>query len=248
MKKNRIFHKVEHRPWPPPIASWVMAQQWHDLLFAHWPTSADLLRAHIPTGLELDTFEGTAWLAVVPFRMEGIRLRYAPAVPGTSSFPELNVRTYVKRDGKPGVWFFSLDAASALAVAVARAWFRLPYFRANMRCEERLGWIAYQSERTHRHAPSARLIGKYRGVGEPFRAPQGSLEHFLIERYCLYSAMPNGQLLRGEIHHAPWDLQPAEAEFEENSMVSHLFGPLVERPLLHFARRQDVVAWAPQFV
>jgi uncharacterized protein YqjF (DUF2071 family) len=243
---KQILQKVGHRPWPLPTSSWVMAQQWHDLLFAHWPVAEEILRGHIPLGLELDTFEGAAWLAIVPFRMEGVRLRFAPALPGTSSFPELNVRTYVKRDGKPGVWFFSLDAANALAVAVARAWFHLPYFRADMTCEEREGWIEYQSARTHPGAPPAKLTGRYRGFGDTFRAAPGSLEQFLIERYCLYSAKPNGEILRGEIHHSAWDLQLAEAELTENSMGSEFFAPLHGAPLLHFARRQEVVAWAPQ--
>ena len=225
-----------------------MAQQWHDLLFAHWPVDAGKLRSHVPSGLEIDTYNGQAWLAVVPFRMEGVRLRFVPTVPGTSRFPELNVRTYVKHGDKPGVWFFSLDAASALAVAVARAWFHLPYFRARMRCEEQSGWIEYESERTGRGSSPARLAGKYRGTGKTFNAMKGSLEHFLMERYCLYSAKPGGQLMRGEIHHPAWELQMAEADFSENSMAREFFGTMPAAPLLHFSRRQEVVAWAPEVI
>ncbi len=131
-----ILDQVSHRPWPLPNGPWVMEQQWHDLLFAHWRVDEGLLRQHVHLGLEIDTYQGQAWLGVVPFRMEGVRLRYAPAIPGTSRFPELNVRTYVKHGEKAGVWFLSLDAASRLAVTAARVWFHLPYFFARMSCDE----------------------------------------------------------------------------------------------------------------
>ena len=248
MAMENIFEQAGHRPWAIPSGSWVMALQWRDLLFAHWPVPQSTLRPHIPSGLELDTFKGQAWLAVVPFLMHGVRLRYAPAVPGTSEFPELNLRTYVKRDSKPGVWFFSLDAANSLAVTVARAWFQLPYFRARMRCEEQSGWMEYESERIHRGAPAAGFRGRYRGLGKTFQAKSGSLEHFLIERYCLYSATTKGHLLRGEIHHPPWELQLAEAQIEDNTIADQLISPLPAKPLLHFSRQQDVAAWAPQVV
>src|SRR5262245_39338566 len=127
---RKILDRIAHRPWPQPDGPWVMAQTWHDLLFAHWRIDSALLRPQIPSALEIDTFDGEAWIAVVPFRMSGVRLRMAPQVPGLSAFPEVNVRTYVKADGKPGVWFFSLDATNAVAVAAARLTFHLPYFRA----------------------------------------------------------------------------------------------------------------------
>jgi uncharacterized protein len=236
--------EIKHRPWPLRGGRWVMAQRWHDLLFAHWPIGADALRANIPRRLEIDTFDGQAWVGVVPFRMSGVRLRGTPALPWLSAFPELNVRTYVVAEGKPGVWFFSLDAGNPLAVAVARAWFHLPYFRAHMECEERDGWINYGSERTHRGAPRARLAGRYQPLGARFQPQRGTLEHFLTERYCLYAQDARGQLYRGEIHHPPWKLQTAEAEFSANEMASACGIELPARqPLLHFARRQDVVNW-----
>jgi uncharacterized protein YqjF (DUF2071 family) len=239
----QIFDKVSHRPWPLPSGRWVMEQRWHDLLFAHWRVEKELLRQHVPSGLEIDTYQGQAWLGVVPFRMEGVKLSYRPAIPGTSRFPELNVRTYVKHGEKAGVWFFSLDAASRLAVTVARAWFHLPYFFAGMSCVERDGWIEYASDRKQRGAPAAVLRGKYRPKGETFQAASGTLEQFLTERYCLYSADAEGNLKRGEIHHRPWNLQLAKAEISENSMTNRL-GLTLEAPeLLHFSRRQDVLVW-----
>jgi uncharacterized protein YqjF (DUF2071 family) len=239
--------EIAHRPWPLPSGNWVMAQIWHDLLFAHWPVSVEALRPHIPARLEVDTFGGQAWLGVVPFRMSGVRLRGTPSLPWLSAFPELNVRTYVLADGKSGVWFFSLDAANALAVAIARAWFHLPYFRARMSCVGNNGWIEYASERTHRGATSGVLQGRYRAIGKEFFAQPGTLEHFLTERYCLYTADGNGRIIRGEIHHAPWPLQLAEAELTKNSMAEAAgFSLPSTPPLLHFSKRQDVVVWQPR--
>lgn len=224
-----------------------MAQSWHDLLFAHWRVEEAALRRHVPANLEIDTYEGQAWLGVVPFRMSGVRLRGTPAVPWLSAFPELNVRTYVVADGKPGVWFFSLDAANKIAVAIARRWFHLPYFRARMSCEERNGWTEYRSGRAHRGAPCGVLYGRYRPAGATFCSKRGSLEHFLTERYCLYAADGTRQVLRGEIHHAPWPLQNAEAELTSNTMpeAAGIYVPPA-KPLLHFAKRQDVVVWRPR--
>ncbi len=234
-----------HRPWPQPQGPWVMAQSWHDLLFAHWPVDAAALRAKIPPQLEIDTFSGQAWMAVVPFRMSGVRLRWTPSLPWLSKFPELNVRTYVIAEGKPGVWFFSLDAGNFLAVAIARAWFHLPYFRARMSCEERGGWIHYKAARTHRAGREAILEGRYRAIGETFESRPGSMEHFLTERYCLYTADSEGRIIRGEIHHPPWKLQMAEVGFTKNTMCEAAGVSLPgQKPLLHFARRQDVVVWA----
>jgi uncharacterized protein YqjF (DUF2071 family) len=244
---NRILQQVEHRPWPLPRGPWIMAQSWHDLLFAHWPVEAAMLRPHIPPDLEIDTFDGHAWLGIVPFRMSGVRLRWTPALPGLSAFPELNVRTYVTAQKKPGVWFFSLDAANPIAVATARFSFHLPYFTAQMKCEEKNGWINYRSERTHRGAPAGIIEGRYRPVSDFFEAQPGSLDHFLTERYCLYSAASRERVYRGEIHHPPWRLQFAEAEFERNSMAEAAGLTLPkQKHLLQFARRQDMVAWAPQ--
>ena len=241
-----ILDRTAHRPWPLPTGRWIMAQSWHDLLFAHWAIDASVLRPHIPATLDIDTFKGQAWLGIVPFRMTGVRLRWTPALPWLSAFPELNVRTYVTAQDKPGVWFFSLDAANAVAVAAARLSFHLPYFRARMKCSEVDGWIQYQSERSHRGAPGAVFEARYEAGGHFFEARRGTLEHFLTERYCLYSAASEGRIYRGEIHHPPWLLQPAEAQFSRNLMAEAAGLALpAELPLLHFAKRQDMVAWAP---
>jgi uncharacterized protein YqjF (DUF2071 family) len=224
-----------------------MAQTWRDLLFAHWPLHPEALRQHLPAGLQLDTFDRQAWIGIVPFTITELRLRWLPPIPGLSSFPELNVRTYVTAEGKPGVWFFSLDAGNAVAVAAARAWFHLPYFRARMQSQERNGWIQYRSERSQAGASPATFEGNYRPIGAVFNAQPASLEYFLTERYCLYSSDSQGHLYRGEIHHPPWPLKLAEAKFTQNTMAEAAgFALPPQKPLLHFARRQHMVAWAPQ--
>src|SRR5882672_4339622 len=232
----------EHRPWPAPQSACSMRMTWSELLFAHWPVDAAQVRRRLPRGLELDTFDGRAWLGVVPFQMSDVALRGWPALPGLSRFPELNVRTYVTRGAKPGVWFFSLDAASALAVAVAKKWFYLPYFRARMRCAAQGDVVDYASERTHRGAPPAQFRARYGPVSAARHAERGTLEHWLIERYCLYTATPSGRILRGEIDHAPWSLHDARAEIEFDTMAraSEIEVPATA-PLLHFADTQRVV-------
>lgn len=237
---------VEHRPYPLPGLPWAMFMRWEDLLFAHWPVKPAMLRDQLPPGLELDTFEGEAWLGVVPFRMSGIRGRCMPRLPGAHAFAELNLRTYVRVGDKPGVWFFSLDAEHRLAVRVARLTFGLPYFDAAMSCEPEGDGIRYTSQRTHRGAKSADYRGVYRPTGPVYRTKPGNLDHWLTERYCLYAAKPGGRLKRGDIHHDPWPIQPAEAEFEINAMTEQIGVALPDvPPLLHFARTIDVVAWLP---
>lgn len=233
-----------NRPWLIPSSPWVMVQKWHDLLFMHWRVDPDQIRRLIPSGTELDTFDGSAWVGVVPFRMSGVRFRRTLPFPGTSAFPELNVRTYVTNDGKPGVWFFSLDAASALAVWAARRWFHLPYFRAQFALtKSEDGTVDYRSRRTHRDAPPADLRVSYKPSGEVFQAQPGSLEYFLTERYCLY-AFDGRRTFRGEIDHRPWPLQPAEAQIKVNTMAAASAIALPnEKPLLHFSRFQDVKIW-----
>ena len=221
-----------------------MFQSWHDLLFAHWPVPLTALRDLVPGCLEIDLLDGQAWVGVVPFRMTDVRLRRTPAMPWLSSFAELNVRTYVRVGDKRGVYFFSLDAANPLAVEVARRWFHLPYFNARMRCAGENGTISYQSTRTDKRGGSAELDVWYRPLEEPRARDVGSVEAWLTERYCLYTADKSGQLFCGDIHHRQWPLQQAEAEFSTNTMpaAAGIVLPEVD-PLLHFSKRLDVLIW-----
>lgn len=247
-------------PQPPPLpirqpvpasvpvrpGRWSLAMQWRDLLFAHWSVPADALTALLPRTspeLQLDTFEGRAWVGIVPFTMRGVHFRGWPPVPGTSAFPELNVRAYVTCNGRPGVWFFSLDAASRLAVRAARATFHLPYFDADMTVVPHEDGVAYASWRTHRGGGTAEFVGRYGPAGAEYRSTPGSLEHWLTERYRLFAADRAGRLFRGEIEHQPWPLQPARAEFSSVNLTRWMGLELPdEPPHLLFARKLNVRA------
>lgn len=220
-----------------------MAMRWHDVLFAHWPVRPHVLRPLIPSSLELDTFEGWAWIGIVPFTMSGVRLRYL-SERCSMAFPELNVRTYVKTPDRSGVWFFSLDATSRLAVRVARLWYGLPYYEAHMAVQSEGEAIQYHSTRTQRGASPAQFEARYQPLGTVSHAVPGTLEHWLTARYCLYVVDRRGRAGYGDIHHHPWPLQGAQAEIRRNTMLHPLGLALPgEQPLLHFARQLDVVAW-----
>lgn len=217
-----------------------MRQTWHDLLFAHWPVPQAMLRPLVPAQLELDQFGGQCWVGVVPFRMSGVTGRAMPALPGFSSFPEMNVRTYVTHGEKPGVYFFSLDAASLPAVCAARKFFHLPYFHAEMSCRNRGGEVLYSSQRLR---SPAEFRANYRPTAAARLREKGSLDNWLTERYCLYTAHRGG-VYRGEIHHHPWPLHPAEAEFETNTVAAAAGISLPDiKPSLLFARRLEVLIW-----
>jgi len=258
---RRLLAETGHRPFPrPERRPWIMFMRWERLLFCHWRIDVGALRPHVPEGLAIDEFDGRAWIGVVPFVMSGVRARGLPALPGLRRFPELNVRTYVTpraepADGhpKPGVWFFSLDAAHALAVETARLTFGLPYLRARMSCVEGDdGTIAYRSERLDRRGPQPGSYEvAYRPTG-PVAAPAqpGTIEHFLTERYCLY-AQYRRRLVRGDIHHRPWPLQPATIGTRRNALLDAadfagaIEGDPADPPLVHYAHTLDVVAWPP---
>jgi uncharacterized protein YqjF (DUF2071 family) len=235
---------TSHRPYSAPDSEWVMYQEWHELLFAHWALDKDLLRPLVPPYLPLDTHGGKAWVGVTPFRVAAARARLSPAVPGLSDFLEINVRTYVTMEGKPGVYFFSLDASSPLAVAGARALFHLPYYPAEMKADCDGPWIRYASRRA---SGDGAFRAVYRPVGEVFEAERGSLEYFLAERYCLYTVDDGGSVYRCDIHHRPWPLQTAEAEIEVNTIAAADGVPLPDaQPLLHYAHKQPAVVWPPE--
>jgi uncharacterized protein YqjF (DUF2071 family) len=217
-----------------------MAQTWHDLLFAHWSIDPAVLRPLVPPQLPLDLFQGRCWIGVVPFWMSHIHARGLPPIPGLSRFPELNVRTYVTLADKPGVYFMSLDAASLPAVWAARTFYHLPYFHAKMSSRIENDWIVYSSRR---YSDSAEFHGRYRPTNSAQPRAQGSLEHWLTSRYCLYTVTHDG-VYRAEIHHQPWQLQDADASFEINT-VSAVDGipPLAGTPLLHFSKRLEVLIW-----
>lgn len=221
-----------------------MFQRWERLLFAHWRVESSILEARLPPGLTLDRYAGEAWVAVTPFEISRLRLRGLPPLPGASRFPELNVRTYVTAGGKPGVWFFSLDAASAIAVFFARRLYRLPYFHARMACVRRGETVSYRCHRGAEAGVGAEFLADYSPAGKPFRANPGSLEEWLTARCRLY-ASDGEALLRAEIEHEPWTLRRARAEIFRNTMADSAGISLpAEPPLLHYSEVLDVrVRW-----
>ena len=239
-----ILAQTAHRPWPYPTSAWVLAQNWSDLLFAHWPVSPDVLRPLIPDRLQIDTFEGQAWIGVVPFYMSHVRAHGLPLIPGTNQFCELNVRTYVTDGAKAGVWFFSLDASNPLAVFCARTAFYLPYYRARISLQQTGETVTYESNRTHQGAPTAQFSATYCPTSPVYYSTPGTLASWLTERYCLYAADQGGRLYRGEIHHVPWPLQDAQAEIRMNTMAEAAGITLPDTPpLLHYAARLDMLTW-----
>lgn len=223
-----------------------MSMDWEDLLFLHWRVPAAAIAAQLPPGVEVDAHDGSGWLGVVPFRMARTRPRWLPPLPFASTFPELNVRTYVRVAGRPGVWFFSLDAASRLAVTGARATFGLPYFHADMHCRRHGEAIDYRSVRRDRRGPPAQFAARYGPTAPHQPAAPGTLAHWLCERYCLFVAR-GGVVRCGEIAHPPWQLAPAELQLDVCDMTQGLGFALDGAPVSVLAAAPlRVVAFAPQ--
>jgi len=254
---------IRARPRGLPL----MHQTWGKLLFMHWPVAAEVLRPLIPAPLSIDTFAGRPWIGVVPFTMWGIRASFLPPLPGTSSFHELNVRTYVHYEGVPGVWFFSLDAANSLAVWGARRFYHLPYFKARMSLRQEGNSIEYSSTRTaedtyarffsddadgfsaaldaaqFQDVSPAGLQTSWRIAAALPPAKPGSIEFFLTERYCLY-AYHRGVVYRGRIFHEPWSLRVATVDSLQSTMIESLgITPPDGEPLLHYAESIGVDIW-----
>jgi len=242
-RQRAALLETAHRPWPLPSAPWLMGQTWHDLLFAHWALAPEGLRRLVPQPLELDVRDGRAWLGITPFLIGGLRPRGAPPLPWLSRFEELNVRTYVRYGQKPGIYFFSLDAARRAAVAAARRGYRLPYFHAQMNARRHGQEVTYESSRIDSSGPLADFRARYGPSGPRLTIDDGSLERWLSERYCLYVVDDRGRPLRADIHHSPWPLQPAKATIDVNTMAAPLGIELASEPLLHYSARQDVLIW-----
>lgn len=221
----------------------IMRQTWAKLLFMHWRLPAETLRAHVPARLEVDTFDGEAWIAVAPFTIRDMRASFLPPVPWLSAMHELNVRTYVHYKGVPGIYFFSLDASSALAVFGARTFFLVPYFTAEMSFKQDGRAIDYHSRRTHAGAPAAAFDARWTIGGRLPESRPGSLEFFLTERYCFYTTHGDS-VFRCRIHHAPWPLSAAEVPTYHSTMIeSHGIPAPDGAPLVHYAEAISADIW-----
>ena len=235
-------------PRQRPDGPVVMRPNWRELLFLHWDFAPEIVQQLLPEGLTVDTFNGRAYIGLVPFRMEAVRPNWVPNLGRLGrfydTFAELNVRTYVVRDGVPGVWFFSLDAASALATIAARVWFRLPYFKARMSSHVgRDGAIRYWSKRLWPAPMPAICSATYRPEGEVFHAQPNTLEDFLAERYVLYSQRGD-QLFRGRVHHTPYPLQRAQLlHLRESCLNAAGFARPDFAPHILYSAGVDVEVW-----
>jgi uncharacterized protein len=248
LRQMGALRERHRRPWPLPRSPWLIGQTWRNLLFAHWPLEPAEVAPFVPEPLELETYDDQAWIGLTPFILTGFRLALTPPLPHFSTFPEVNVRTYVTYGGKPGIYFFSLDAASRVAVEGGRRLYRLPYFLAEIEAQTTAGRVAYRSRRVDECGGEARLRIRYgaRGAGRSSRP--GSLAHFLTERYCLYTVDEDRHPVRAEIHHPPWHLCEATAEISDNSMAPPGLTLPGSEPLLHYSDVQDVLVWRPQRV
>jgi len=254
-----LLYSVEHRPWMPPDGQWLLSQSWNDVLFAHYAMEPSTLRAVVPQELTLELYGGAAWLTISPFSVSHVRPSGVPPLPGISFFPQLNVRTYVTLDGKPGVYYLSVDAASLGAVWFARLFFRMQYWHASIQVSgdtihaRKPSGAGIQFLARRLHGPGERkqteiFDATYVPEGEPDTPKPGSLDHFLTERYCTYS-LYRKQCYRTEIHHQPWPLQKATVAVRTNRLAEPLGLTLPEGPdLCHFSRSVKTLVWAPENV
>jgi uncharacterized protein YqjF (DUF2071 family) len=243
VRQRRALDQRDHRPWPAPDRPWIMGQTWERLLFAHWRVPIEQLRRVVHPDIPIDTFDGSAWLGITPFTVTGFHVRATPPPPGVSSFHEINVRTYATIEGRPGIYFLSLDAASRLAVEAARKAYRVPYFEAEIGVEREGERVRYTHERTQGDGPPAGFAAEYAPHGSAETAAPGSFEHWMSERYCLYTVDERQRVHEGDIHHPPWRLRPASLEVVHNTMAKPFDIELAGEPIAHFADPQDVLFW-----
>ncbi len=236
MHVHPALAQTDHRPWPLPSGPWRWHQAWLDLAFIHFEADPADLRGLIPAGLELELFDGKAWIGIVPFRMEGVTKRGWPAPSLLCDFPEINVRTYVTDGRKSGVWFFSLSVPHFAAVWFARKFFHLPYFNARIVTSDVGGGVHYAAQRGPHE-----FVAEYR-PGPLAPSKPGSFSAWATERYCLYSRSADGRIFRGEIHHIKWPLQQATIDLRINTLSDYPLGPM--HPEVLFSRRVDVVLWS----
>ncbi len=225
---------------------WIMGQTWNDLLFAHYPVDIHELRKLLPDCLQVDTYDGQAWVSVVPFEMSDIHFRELSAIKYKKRFSELNVRTYVTFNGEPGIYFFSLDANSPLAVQLANLSYALPYLHADMEVAHSGSQIHFKSTRNDQRAADGSFDGQYAPAGEHFQTKKGSLAYWLTERYALFT-VKGKKILKGAIFHEQWTLQQAQADFRVNNVAESAGITLPAEPeLLHFAKKLKVRVWPPE--
>lgn len=239
-----FINDIVHRSYPLPSKNWIMRQNWNNLLFLHWPISPKKLQPFIPSPLQIDVFERNAWIGIIFFCIDGIYPRGFSFKSLTPKFAELNVRTYVRLNGKPGVYFLSLDVSDWASYTIAKRWYRLPYHPAitSLHKEEQ----SYHCECIRKGLTNKPITfkGKYKPISEVFFPHVGTLDHWLTERYCLFSTNNGIDIYCGEIHHHPWQLQLAEVEISENTMFSPFQWDFSDvKPISHYSEGMDTLFW-----
>lgn len=238
------FLETRQRPFPIPDGPWLVTQTWNNLLFSHWPIPSKIIKEHLPSSLEVDLFDGQAWVGIIPFYVNHMRIRGLPSIPYFHAYVELNVRTYVTYKGTPGIYFFSLDANKWMHVIGAKIGAFLPYRYASMDMKEENHIIHFYSRRKHTKSEGEQLKLTYQSSSEIYLPNPDSLEYWLFERYCFFTSRGN-YLYRGDIHHDRWRVSDAKVMIHANSMASFLPHKYIEsQPLVHFSRKKQVFAWA----
>lgn len=243
MKTLQDLYSYEHqRLNHPRKVPWIMKQTWLDTLFIHYPVKLDELSKLVPHTLPIDTFDNKGWISIVPYLTTSVRARGLPPIPGLSRFPGFNVRTYVKLDGKPGVYFFNLAATNWLTAKMAKLSFKLPYIYLDMDYKKEGDTIHFQSDPYRKNEEKLKWI--YRPNSEQRLATKGSLEEWLVERYCLYTVNEKGEPFRSDILHRSWLLQDAEVEYQHNSLIAEFYlSTAVGKPIYHYSKKVDVRIW-----
>ncbi|MGM7723666.1 YqjF family protein [Metabacillus sp. Hm71] len=239
-----LLNDFIHRPFPLPSKKYIMRQTWRNLLFLHWPIPLEKLRPYIPSALQVDTFNGSAWLGIILFVIEGIYPLGLSSVSLTPSFPEINVRTYVTCNGKPGIYFMSIDVENWASLKIAKNWYHLPYHSAEISFRKEGQTFHCHSIRKGNESAPISFMGKYVPVSEVYCPKEGTLDHWLTERYCMYSSKKGVNIFCGDIHHRPWPLQKAEVEVVKNTLFTPYQFDLSEvTPIAHFSTGVDSLIW-----
>lgn len=242
MSLNKLLNYTGHRTAPLPKLPWIMHQKWEELLSLHIPVDPAEILPHVPKELALDLYDGKAWVSIFPFLIRDLGLRSIPKFPYFHKFLELNVRTYVKYKGIPGVYFFSLDAEKVMPVLGART-VTLPYYKAKMKKAEKYGWTHYSSRR--QHAGKAYFEARYKTLTSAAPAEKGTLDHWLFERYRLYQTI-RGNVIHIDIHHLKWNLADVSIDYNPDSINSLLPGNIKGEPAAaHYTPMLDVIFWPP---
>ncbi|WP_028393328.1 YqjF family protein [Bacillus cihuensis] len=243
------FMQLDHRPFPLPSLPWLLSQVWEDLLFIHYPMDPNVLRNYVPLELELDVYQNRAWITIIPFRVTKMKGRGIPSLPLLNAYLEINVRTYVKYKDIPGIYFFSLDANHPLFVIGLKTAIGLPYKHANMEFKQMKNAFQFKSYRLSDKNTSEKINLTYQPGNVLFETLPGTLDHWLLERYCMYSFLGK-YLIRGDIHHDQWKVSNATATTSINTMISFLSADNCPNTpsLLHYSKQRRVFCYPPKRV